>query len=199
MLDRDDVHPDSCFVEDTVVVHGNKAMICRLEPESRRGEEIEVERILKERFRVRRVESPGTIEGGDVMHLPDRLVSGLTQRTNQSGVEQTGDWLEVRVDTVLDPDIVHLKSYVTFLGRNTAICTRRYQGHPTLKDLELVVIPDNEGYAANTLTINGTVLMSSGRERAQKLVREAGFDVIALDASEFEKCEGALTCLSVII
>jgi len=29
-------------------------------------------------------------------------------------------------------------------------------------------------------------------------VREAGFDVITLDVSEFTKCEGALTCLSII-
>jgi dimethylargininase len=199
LLDHDDIHPDSCFVEDTTIVHKGKALICRLEPQSRRGEETAVERILRNRFRVRRVEAPGTIEGGDVVHLPKGLVSGLSQRTNESGVRQAMEWLEVNVDTIVDPDIVHLKSYVTYLGKNTAICTKRFMNHPALRGLQLLVVPDEEGYAANTLAIGDTVLMSSRRARAQKMVRDSGFDVISLDTSEFEKCEGALTCLSIIL
>ena len=199
LLDRDDNHPDSCFVEDTVIVHREKALICRMMPESRRGEETSVERVLQERLMIKRVEAPGTIEGGDVMHLPERLVSGLSQRTNESGVRQAMEWLEVKVDTIRDPDIVHLKSYVTYLGKSLAICTSRVAKHPALKGLELLVVPEEEGYAANTLAIGDTVLMSSRRERAQQIVRDAGFDVVPLDTSEFEKCEGALTCLSIII
>lgn len=199
LLDRDDGHPDSCFVEDTVIVYEAKALICRLKPESRRGEETAVERMLRDRLRVRSVDAPGTIEGGDVMHLPRRLVSGLSQRTNESGVRQAMEWLEVNVDTIRDPDIVHLKSYVTYLGKDMAICTKRFRDHPALKGLELLVVPDEEAYAANTLAIGDAVLMSSRRERAQKMVRDSGFDVISLDTSEFEKCEGALTCLSIIL
>jgi len=199
LLERDDEHPDSCFVEDTAILHGKKALICRLTPESRRGEESRVEQVLSESLSVRRVQAPGTIEGGDVMHLPERLVSGLTQRTNDQGVKQAMDWLEVGIDTIRDPHIAHVKSYVTYLGRNTAICSRRFVSHPALKGLELLVIPDSEAYAANTLTIGGIVLMSSGRPQAHRMVREAGFDVLPLDTSEFEKCEGALTCLSIIV
>lgn len=199
LLERDDDHPDSCFVEDTAILHGTKALICRLSPESRRDEVSRVEQILGDTHSVKRVTAPGTIEGGDVMHLPGRLVSGLTQRTNAEGVRQAAEWLEVGIDTIRDPNMVHLKSHVTYLGRNTAICTRRFAGHPALEGLELLVIPDGEAYAANTLAIGDLVLMSSGRPRAQSMVREAGFEVRLLDTSEFEKCEGALTCLSLII
>jgi len=38
----------------------------------------------------------------------------------------------------------------------------------------------------------------AGRPRAQAMAREAGFDVLSMDVSEFEKCEGALTCLSLL-
>jgi dimethylargininase len=199
LLAQDDEHPDSCFVEDTAVVHKKKALICRLAPESRRGEEMLVEEMLKDRLRIRRAQEPATIEGGDVMHLPDRLVSALAQRTNELGVKQAAEWLEVRIDTVLDPGIVHLKSYVTYLGRGKAICSKRFMNHSSLRGLDLLVVPEGEEYAANTLTIDDTVLMPSGRPRADKMVREAGFDVRTLDTSEFEKCEGALTCLSLII
>jgi dimethylargininase len=40
--------------------------------------------------------------------------------------------------------------------------------------------------------------MPAGRPKAQEMVREAGFDVIPLDVGEFEKCEGAITCLSIL-
>jgi len=39
---RDDLHPDSCFVEDNVVVENGKALICRMAKPSRRGEQVEV-------------------------------------------------------------------------------------------------------------------------------------------------------------
>jgi len=199
LLERDDGHPDSCFVEDTALIHGDRALICRLAPESRRGEEGPVERTLRAMLKIKRVQAPGTIEGGDVVHFSDRLLSGLTQRTNAEGIEQARDWLDVPIETISDPEIMHLKSYVTYLGRGTVICSRRYADHPALKGMEKLVIPDEETYAANTLAIDETVLMSSGRPEAQRLVREAGFEVISMQTSEFEKCDGALTCLSLIV
>jgi len=60
------------------------------------------------------------------------------------------------------------------------------------------VVPEGEEYAADTLAIGNTVVMPAGLPRAHELVREAGFDVIPLDVSEFEKCEGAITCLSIL-
>ena len=197
-LPPDDSHPDACFVEDNAVVHGGRALICRMGAESRRGEEVAVESALKSFVRVRRVEAPATIEGGDVVHLQNRLVSGISQRTNRSGVDQLASWLEVAVDMVEDQEIMHLKSYVTYLGKGVAIASKRFAKHPALQDLTLVVVPDSEAYAADTLTIGNTVLMPSGMKKSEALVREAGFDVTPLDVSEFEKCDGAITCLSIL-
>ena len=166
--------------------------------ESRRGEEKAIEEVLKEYLMVKRAVDPATVEGGDVIHLPDRLISGVTQRTNQEGVNQMGNWLGVPVDTIINPNIVHLKSYVTYLGRNTMIVTKAYADHPTLQGYNVLVVPDEEGYAVNTLTIEDTVLMPSGHPRSQEMVREAGFEVVSLDVSEFEKCEGAVSCLSIL-
>jgi len=195
---RDDLHPDSCFVEDNAVVHGGKALICRMARESRRGEEVEVEAALREYMTVKRAVAPATIEGGDVIHLQDRLISGVTQRTNLEGVAQLREWLGVPVDTIEDPGIVHIKSYVTYLGRGTMIATGKYASHPALEGFRVLVVPEGEEYAADTLAIGNTVVMPAGLPRAHELVREAGFDVIPLDVSEFEKCEGAITCLSIL-
>jgi len=196
---RDDLRPDSCFVEDNAVVHGNKALVCRMAKESRRGEEAGVEAVLREHMPVKRAVPPATMEGGDVVHLPDRLISGLSQRTNTAGVAQMKDWLGVPVDTIADPGIVHLKSYVTYLGRRMMISTRKYANHPALRGYRVLVAPEGEEYAADTLAVGDAVIMPAGLLRAHEMVREAGFDVIPLDVSEFEKCEGAVTCLSILL
>ncbi len=195
---RDDLHPDSCFIEDNAVVHGGKALICRMARDSRRGEEEGVEGVLREYKSVKRAEVPATVEGGDVIHLPDHLISGVTQRTNLEGVIQMREWLGVPVDTIEDPNIVHIKSYVTYLGRGTMIATKKYVNHPALERFRVLLTPEREEYAADTLAVGDAVIMPAGLTRTHEMVREAGFNVIPLDVSEFEKCEGAVTCLSIL-
>ena len=41
-------------------------------------------------------------------------------------------------------------------------------------------------------------LQAAGYDTAQLMVREAGFDVISMEVSEIQKCDGALTCLSIL-
>jgi len=195
---RDDMHPDACFVEDNAVAHGGRALICRMAKESRRGEQPGVAAKLEEFMPVRWAEEPATIEGGDVVHLDDRLICGITQRTNPEGVAQMEEWLGVPVSTIFDPGIMHLKSYVTYLGRGVAIATEKYSRHPALEGLHILIPPEGEEYAADTLAVGDTVLMAEDHEAAHRLVRDAGFDVISMDVSEIEKCDGALTCLSIL-
>jgi len=196
---RDDTLADSCFVEDNAVIHRGKALMCRMARQSRRSEIGAVESVLKDLVRVKQATAPATVEGGDVVHLSDRLLSGVSQRTNSQGVTQMEQWLGVKVDTVEDPSIVHLKSHVTYLGGDFMVSTRRYAKHPTLDGLTVLVVPEDEEYAADTLAIGDSVLMAEGRPKSQRLIRDAGFEVISLDVSEFEKCEGALTCLSLVL
>jgi dimethylargininase len=41
--------------------------------------------------------------------------------------------------------------------------------------------------------------MSASAPRSAELFEDSGFDVIAVDISEFEKMEGCVTCLSVLV
>ena len=195
---RDDHHADACFVEDNAVVFGGKALICRMAKESRRGEQLGVALALEEYVQIKWAEAPAIIEGGDVVHLGDRLISGITERTTLEGVAQLRDWLGVRVDTIDDPEIMHLKSYVTSLGGGRVVATKKYSSHPALDGLDVLVIPEGEEYAADTLTVGDTVLMPVGYPSSHEMVREAGYEVIPMDVGEIEKCDGALTCLSIL-
>ncbi len=197
LLEKDDRFPDSCFVEDTAIVHKHRAVITRFGEPSRRGEEREVAEVLKEFKEVFFISEPGTIEGGDVIHLREYLISGLTERTNQNGVDQSSKFLNVPIETVKDSTIVHLKSYVTYLSRDILVSTKKYSAHPIFKPFQVIEVPPEEAYGANTLTIGDVVIISSGHPKLEKMIKEHGFETITLNMSEFEKCEGALTCLSI--
>jgi len=193
-----DKYPDSCFVEDNAIISENKAFVTRMAIESRRGEEDDVEGVLKKYFKTKKAKEPATIEGGDVVHLPKRLICGLTQRTNLEGVRQLKNWFDVQIDTIANPKIVHLKSYIKYLGNETAIVTEEYENHPLLDGLELLIVPKEEYYSVNCLAIKNTIVMSNKFSYASKIVKEAGFEVINLEMSEFEKCQASLTCLSIL-
>ncbi|UCH04943.1 MAG: dimethylargininase [Candidatus Thorarchaeota archaeon] len=198
VLPKDEAHPDSCFVEDTAVVRGGRAFITRMAEESRRGEEEGVLEALKQYKSVKAATQPATIEGGDIVHLPNRLISGITKRTNREGINQMTAWLDVGSDLVEDHSIIHLKSHVTYIGSDVILVTEAFADHAVLQDFVKVVVPFEERYAANALAIGETVLMSEGHLQTQEMVSELGFDVKSLKMSEFEKCEGALTCLSIL-
>jgi N-dimethylarginine dimethylaminohydrolase len=40
--------------------------------------------------------------------------------------------------------------------------------------------------------------MSLAHPESARILQNAGFEVIKLDMTEFEKCEGAITCLSIL-
>ncbi|MGQ4912617.1 MAG: dimethylarginine dimethylaminohydrolase family protein [Candidatus Thorarchaeota archaeon] len=197
-LPPDASYPDSCFVEDTAVIHKSKALLTRMARPERRGEETSVHQVLKDYLSTKVVQAPATLEGGDVIHCEKFFISGESQRSNLAGIREMETWLGVEVRIVSDPRIVHLKSYMTYLGKNTMIVTPSYAKHPILERFDRIVIPEEEAYAANTLSLGDLVFMSSRHRRSIQLVESAGFDVLPVDLSEFEKCEGALTCLSLL-
>jgi dimethylargininase len=197
-LPKENRFPDSCFVEDNVVIYQSKAIITRMGAMSRRGEEEAIYQVLKDYKSVKRIEKPSTIEGGDVIHLSNKLISGLTQRTNEAGINDTKRWLGIPIDIIEDPEIVHLKSYITYVGNNYVVTTPQYENHQVLDQFNKINISPNELYGANTLTIGDIVVISKNNPILEEDLKNNGFDTISLDMSEFEKCEGALTCLSII-
>ena len=74
----------------------------------------------------------------------------------------------------------------------------RYAEHEYLKSYERIVLHPDESHSANTVSVDDVVVMSVHHKKTGVFVKEAGFDVVHLDMSEFEKCDGALTCLSVL-
>jgi dimethylargininase len=197
----DNALPDSCFVEDTAVVFGEKAVICNISVKSRVKEVIEVSKVLEELKETYYVEPPAIIDGGDVLEIEDRVFVGLSARTNLHAVLQLRRILEnshLEIVPVKVHNVLHLKSACTYLGDNCVILSEGYFNTDLLGDLRKTVVPRGEEYAADCLAINGTVFMAKGYPKTRKLIEDEGFSVKELDVSEFRKGDGALTCLSII-
>ncbi len=200
-IKRDDTLPDSCFVEDTAVVFGEKAVICNLSVKSRVKEVVEVAKVLEELKETYYIKPPATIDGGDVLKIEDRVFVGLSIRTNLHAIQQLRKILEnshVKIVPVKVHNILHLKSACTYLGNNYVIVSKGHFTIDILRDFRKIVVPRGEEYAADCLAINGTILMAKGYPETKKLIEKEGFLVKELEVSEFRKGNGALTCLSII-
>lgn len=191
--------PDAVFVEDTVVVYGDLAVISRPGADARKPETAGTERALRDLgYRVARIEEPGTLDGGDVLKHAGTVWVGLGGRTNQEGVDQLAAHLApqgVRVVGVPVSKVLHLKSAVTALPDGTVV------GYPPLVDDPTVFpaflpVPEEPGSHV-VLLDGGTVLMSTSAPESRALFEERGLRVVAVDMTEFEKLEGCVTCLSV--
>jgi len=202
-LDADDRFPDCCFVEDTAVVAGDTAIICEMGASSRRGEEEAVAGILRERRpNVRRLEPPATLDGGDVIVTGHKLLCGLTERSNRAAAEKLEEFLEpegLEVVPVPVTHVLHLKSACTPVAPGVVLVDEEFADAEAFAGFDRIVVPAAESYAANCLSVNGTVVVSAGFPRTRELVAERGFPVELLDMTEFRKAGGSLTCLSILL
>ncbi|HUV98313.1 MAG TPA: arginine deiminase family protein [Candidatus Paceibacterota bacterium] len=201
-VERDDHLADSCFVEDTAVVLGERAVICNMSVKSRAPEVVDVAKTLKRFKQLYYIRSPATIDGGDVLKAEDAVFIGLSARTNIEAVNQIREIsrdLGLEVVPLKVRNVLHLKSACTYLGDNCVILSRGNFKTDELSGLRKIIVPKGEEYAADCLAVNKTVLMAKGHPKTKKLVVNEGFQVEELDVSEFRKGEGALTCLSIIL
>jgi dimethylargininase len=191
--------PDAVFVEDTVVVYGDLAVISRPGADERKAETAAVEGTLRDLgYRITTIEAPGTLDGGDVLKHDGAVWVGMGGRTNESGVTQLATALGQfgpRVTGVPVSKVLHLKSAITALPDGT------FLGYPPLVDEParwpgLLEVPEEPGSHV-VLLDERTVLMSSSAPLTADLLARRGLRVLAVDLTEFEKLEGCVTCLSV--
>jgi len=190
---------DSAFVEDTMVVFEDLAVIARPGAVERRPETAAAESAVSAQgYRTAAIQDPGTLDGGDVLKLGSKVYVGQGGRTNAAGIDQLRAHLSplgAEVIAVHVSKVLHLKSAVTALPDNTVI------GYPPLVDDPSVFesflpVPEESG-AHVVLLGDNVVLMASSAPRTAELLADRGLEPVTVDISEFERLEGCVTCLSV--
>jgi dimethylargininase len=193
--------PDSAFIEDAVVVCDGLAVLTRPGAPERLAEVDGAERAARELgLEIARIEAPGTLDGGDVLQVGATVYVGRGGRTNGEGIRQLRRHLAARGRTVVPvplKEVLHLKSAITALPDGTIIAN-----DPALIDASALAtlrqVPE-EGGSHVVLLGGGSVLMAASAPRSAALFDDLGFDPEVVDISEFEKMEGCVTCLSVLV
>jgi dimethylargininase len=201
VLPPDDTMPDGHFVEDTAVIFREMAFICHQRNPSRAIEVASIADTLSQFHQVQLTGDNAYLEGGDVLFCADRVLIGLSSRTNREGAEQLQSALhdmqaDIRVDFVPVEGVLHLKTGMTALSDTLILRSYHLQTDYHIGFAEAVTLPAVESYAANVLPINNSILIPRGYPTVEKLATRHYTNVIQIDMSEFEKMDGGLTCLS---
>ncbi|MBI4087393.1 MAG: dimethylargininase [Candidatus Liptonbacteria bacterium] len=208
-LPPDPTHPDSVFVEDPAVVIKDALVISSLRRRERQGEEGNVFNALKAFFHyITFIEHHGYLEGGDVI-VTDRVVYvGISRRTNHRGADQLAGIVrrnfglpvkKIELPGAFLDRNLHLKGGATFhkIGGSGILLVSEEIVHRFKDDgFELLVTPAKERFGANCISEDGRIIVGSNKPKTKRLLKDRGFEIQEVDISEFEKIDGALTCLS---
>lgn len=203
LLEADLRYPDSTFVEDAAILTSHSAILTHPGADSRKGEVEAIRESITSFYRkIYTIKAPGTLDGGDICEAGNHFFIGISERTNPEGGKQLADFLAMDGYTASFipvkgvPNILHLKSGISYLGDNHLVLIDDFVARPDFKDYHIIRVSPEEAYAANCIRVNDAVVMPAGYPKLQKAIRDLGYPVVALDMSEFQKMDGGLSCLS---
>lgn len=193
---------DSVFVEDTAIVLDEVAVITRPGAPSRRAETASIAAVLGKYRDLVRIESPGTLDGGDVLRVERTLYVGTSSRSNASGIEQLGSLLlpfGYRVLPVAVRGCLHLKSAVTQVAPDRLLINSRCVERQQFAGMRFMEVDAAEPLGANALLLGTDVIYPSSHPRTAEVLRRHGIRVHTVETSETEKAEGGVTCCSLLL
>ena len=199
-LPADQRFPDGHFVEDPFVIFRDMAFRCRSAAASRFDEAESLEQALEDLRLIWAPES-AVIDGGDVLICQDRVLVGLSSRTNQAGVNALRLALrtvdpDIRVESLTFSGVLHLKSGLTEIAPGILFHDPALKTTHDLSWARVISLPPDEGYAADAMPVNDTLFIAAGFPTALREASQFHDRVVPLDMSEFRKMDGGLTCLS---
>jgi dimethylargininase len=191
--------PDSAFIEDTMVVFRDLAVLARPGADERKPEVAAAAAAIGALgYGTVAIQSPGTLDGGDVLKVGSTIYVGLGGRTNAEGIAQLAAAFEPLGATVVAVPIakvLHLKSAVTALPDGTII-----GWEPVVDDVDafpnFLAMPEESGSHVVVLD-DTTLLISADCPQSAALLEARGYSLVKVDISEYIKLEGCVTCLSV--
>ena len=194
--------PDSVFVEDTAVVLPELAVITRPGAASRRAEVKSVADVMCGYRRVAFIDSPGTLDGGDVLTIGRTIYVGASTRTNADGIRQLSQLTSehgytVRPLTTLG--CLHLKSAVTRVAEDVVLLNPEWVDPSAFEEMRRIEVHPAEPYAANALWIGDSVIYPTGFDETRTRLEGFGIKVYPVETGELQKAEGAVTCCSLIV
>ncbi|HXD10755.1 MAG TPA: arginine deiminase family protein [Anaerolineales bacterium] len=194
--------PDSVFVEDTAVILPEVALITQPGADSRKPEIKSIARALRPYRELVCIESPGSVDGGDVLVLGKNIYVGLSTRSNQAAVDQMNQLLgqygykSIGMET---HDCLHLKSAATRVDDKTLLINRKWVDAQNFEGFEFIDIDVSEPFAANCLPLGNSIIFPAAFPRTGAKLLARGYELKLVAVDELAKAEGAVTCCSLIV
>lgn len=189
-------YPCSAFVDDAAVVLDELAIITRPGAESRRGEVESIAEMLTGYRTLVHMDSPCTMDGGDVLRIDKTLFVGHSERTNLEGIEKLRSIVRphgysVRAVTVRG--CPHLKAAVSQVAPGAVLLNPDRVDPGDFAEFVVINVAAGEPDAANTLLLSDHVLVPSGCPETCRQLDALGIPLIELDDSELAKAESGLS------
>lgn len=197
-LDPIEAHPDAVFVEDAAITLDEVAILCRMGAASRRDETNALEPVIAAYRQTHRMTSPATLEGGDVIRAGRTLFVGRSTRTNDAGAAQLRAFTEPLGYRVIQVDVqrcLHLSTGASHLGDNVILANPDWIDTAVFEGCEVIPVAPNDPWAANTMNINGVIVLAASSAPTAAALQDRGYQVRTVDISELMKAEGSMTCM----
>ena len=196
-----DDFPDALFTEDVALTFPEGAILLRPGAPSRAGEVRHIRAPLAAHHkRLLEMAGPGYADGGDILRLADRVIIGLSARTDRTGAEELAGLLgklgyraEI-ADT--PPGVLHFKTGCGLIDERTILAVPALADCPQFTGLEVVQTPPGEEAAANVLRIEGTVLVGDRWSAAHALLAARGIAIRPLPTDQIARIDAGLSCMS---
>lgn len=208
---------DSLYCRDASIATDKGIIICRMGKAGRMNEPSAALKIYEKAGIpiLGKIESPGTVEGGDVAWLDQNMLAiGRTYRTNAEGIRQMRALLapcgvsvvEVQLPHYKGPsDVFHLMSIFSPVDKNLAVVYSPlmpivFREELIQRGYQLIEVPDAEfeSMGCNVLAIAPRhCLMVKGNDVTKERLQQAGCTVLEYDGIEISyKGGGGPTCLT---
>ena len=142
----------------------------------------------------------GYTDGGDVLVMPDRVLIGLSARTDEAGAAGLVNALAElgrRGEVVrTPPGVLHFKSDCAPLDDETVLSTARLAASGVFAGYDVIHVPEGEEPAANALRVNDRLLVSAKWPRTAELLAKRGYAVTPLSTTEIARIDAGLSCMS---
>lgn len=194
--------PDSVFVEDTVVVLPELAILTRPGAASRRPEVDAVAHALGALLPTRRMEEPATLDGGDVLLVGRRIYVGRSGRTSAEGIDALRRFAGphgYEVIAVALSGCLHLKTAVTQVAEGLLLTNGAWVDADAFGGVGRLEVDPSEPFAANALALPGGIVYPAAFPRTRARLEARGLHVLPVDVSELAKAEGGVTCGSILV
>jgi N-dimethylarginine dimethylaminohydrolase len=195
------------YTRDPLVTVPGGAIIGRMAPAMRRGEEPLVTRAVAAAGMpiLRTITGTGLVEGGSLVKLrPEVAAYGTSIRCNEEGARQLRAALaDLGIELIVVPMVgwsIHLDGHLGMLAPDAALV--EVNGLPywfldrmRALGIETIPCPAGEEWAINSLALApGRILMCDRYPRTRELLEGRGMEVVAIPYDEIQKGGGGVHC-----